>query len=236
MGGLKQERRPLGVPAPSDLVGPIAAVGIVIAFILLGVLAVHANHRLLAWDEPVRQAIRGIDAAWFHDLMRWITGLGSRWVILALTVPLVLLARKRCPQLSALFVVALVAGLVLELTLKAVVDRPRPSGGMGFGASFPSGHVLAAVAFWGLLPPWAFLMTGNRTAWAATMVVVTTVLGGVGLTRVALGAHWPSDVVAGYLAGTVFLLAAEWAVRRPWPVLDCEGCDLHPVRGEPSAG
>lgn len=235
MVGLKLKHRPLGVPGPSDLVRPLAAVGIVVAFVLLGILAAAANHRLLAWDEPVQQLILGIDAEWFHDLMAWTTRLGSRWVILVLTVPAALLAKRRCPQLSVLLVAAFFAALGLELLLKALVDRPRPPGGMGFGASFPSGHVLAAVAFWGLLPPWTYLVTRSRAAWAAAILCVAAILGGVGLSRVALAAHWPSDVVAGYLAGTVFLLAAEWAVRRPWPVLNCGGCDLHPVLGEPSA-
>jgi undecaprenyl-diphosphatase len=139
-------------------------------------------------------------------------------------------AWSRCRQLAAVLGAAFPAGLALELFLKAVVDRPRPVLAAGFGSSFPSGHVLAAAAFWGLVPPWVYLVTRRRWAWAASAGFAGLVLVMVGLSRVHVGAHWPSDVVAGYLGGAVFLLAAEWAVRRPSRALACEACDLHPLR------
>ena len=101
----------------------------------------------------------------------------------------------------------------------------------GFGSSFPSGHVLAAAAFWGLVPPWTFLVTRRRLLWAASTVAVAVIVVSVGLSRVYVGAHWPSDVVGGYVGGALFLLAAEWAVRRPSKVLHCATCDLHPLHG-----
>ena len=75
------------------------------------------------------------------------------------------------------------AGLALELFLKAIVDRPRPVLRAGFGSSFPSGHVLAAAAFWGLIPPWIYLVTRRRWAWAALAGLAGLVLVVVGLDR-----------------------------------------------------
>ncbi len=221
---------PLPVPGPSSVLTPAVGAAVAVVFLLLATLAGIANQNLLAWDEPVRDAIREVDAAWFGSLMRGATEFGSRWLIAALTIPMVIVAWGRCRQLAVVLGAAFPTGLVLELFLKAVVDRPRPVLAGGFGSSFPSGHVLAAAAFWGLVPPWIYLVTRRRWAWTASAGLAGLALIAVGFSRVYVGAHWPSDVVGGYLGGAVFLLAAEWAVRRPSRALACDACDLHPLR------
>ena len=224
-------RAGLGVPAPSSVLPPAVAIAVGVVFLLLGILARLAHQDLLAWDLPVREAILELDGSWVVSLVRRASQLGSRWLIAALTIPMVVVAWSRCRQLAVVLGAALPAGLAIELFLKAVVDRPRPALAAGFGSSFPSGHVLAAAAFWGLLPPWIYLVARRRSAWAASAAVAGAVLVMVGISRVYVGAHWPSDVVGGYLGGAVFLVAAEWAVRRPSPALHCGACDLHPLRG-----
>jgi membrane-associated phospholipid phosphatase len=99
------------------------------------------------------------------------------------------------------WLVGLGAGAVVELTTKAMLDRPRPPGGPGglaratleLGGAFPSGHavhaaMLATVA-WRLWPG-----PGVAAAGAAWIVLVPA-------SRVVMGAHWPSDVVGGALLG-----------------------------------
>jgi undecaprenyl-diphosphatase len=223
-------RAGLAVPAPSSVLSPVVAIGAAVVFLLLGFLARVANHDLLVWDVPVREAVLELDPAWLASLVGGASRFGSRWLIAAVTIPMLAVAWPRCRQLAVVLGAAFPAGLALELFLKAVVDRPRPVLAGGFGSSFPSGHVLAAAAFWGLVPPWIYLVTRRRWAWAASAGFAGLVLVVVGLSRVYVGAHWPSDVLGGYLGGAVFLLAAEWAVRRPSRALACEACDLHPLR------
>ena len=167
--------------------------------------------------------------------MRGSTHLGSRWVTAPVTMVMAALAWRRCRQLSVVLLGALVASGLLELALKAVVDRPRPLDATAFGNSFPSGHVMGAVALWGLLPPWVYVMTRRRWAWATSAGLAGVIVLAVGVSRIYLGQHWPSDVLGGLLGGVVFLLAAEWVIRRPAPVLHCDACDLHPLRAPPRA-
>jgi undecaprenyl-diphosphatase len=228
----RREKRAHGLPFPfpSDVMTPLAVVIAVGVFALLGILAVAADHDLLPWDRPVRRAIRGIDGAWLHDVMRFFTSLGGRGVLALLLVPVVVIAWFRCRQIAIILLIAFPAAFGIEMLLKALVDRPRPATGGHFNTgSFPSGHVIAASAFWGLIPPWAYLVTRRRVVWLIAVIASGVILAGVGVSRVYLGAHWPSDVVAGYLGGSVFLLGAEWAVRRSWPALRCTACDFHPL-------
>jgi undecaprenyl-diphosphatase len=220
----------LPVPAPTTVLTPVVAVAVGAVFCVLGILARIANRNLVVWDLPVRRAVRDVDAGVFDSLMRGASQLGSRWLIAGLTIPMAAIAWARCRQLSVVLIAAFPAGLALELFLKAVVDRPRPALAGGFGSSFPSGHVLAAAAFWGLLPPWIYLVVRRRWAWAVSAGWAGLALVTVGLSRVYVGAHWPSDVLGGYLGGAIFLVAAEWAVRRPSQALRCDACHLHPLR------
>lgn len=202
---------------------------IALGFMLLAGLAGLADRTLLAWDLPLRDSIRGsFQGAGLEEFLRWTGKLGSRELIGLLTIPAAWIAWSRCRQLAYVLIGAFAAAFALEVVLKATIARPRPPMGIGFGHSFPSGHVLAAAAFWGLLPAWVYLVTGRRWAWAAALAGAGVILLGVGVSRVVLGAHWPSDVVGGYLGGAIFLLIAEWMIHRP--VLDCTACPLHPIR------
>jgi undecaprenyl-diphosphatase len=223
--------RRLSVAAPSDVLTPVVAALVCLAAALLAVLAAVADHELLSWDVPIRDGLVGPDSGWSSSAVRRASSFGSRWVIGALSVPMIVLAWRRCRQLAVVVVAAFLVALGLELLLKAAIDRPRPAGATGFGSSFPSGHVLAAVAFWGLVPPWIYIVVRRRWAWVVAAITACTVVALVGVSRVAVGAHWPSDVVGSYLGGAMFLLAAEWVLRRPWRRFDCPPCQLHAFSG-----
>ncbi len=115
-------------------------------------------------------------------------------------------------------VALLLATAALDITnegLKALVGRPRPVPAYpGEGGSFPSGHTVHAVLFLGLL--WMLLEPrvqgrGQRAAMRGLFVVLALL---VGLSRVYLERHWPSDVLGGFLVGGLVLLGLSWWWRR----------------------
>src|SRR3546814_12738646 len=121
---------------------------------------------------------------------------------------LLLLVWHECRPLAWTLLAATAARPLLEWTLKELVDRPRPNIDRlvaGNGPSFPSGHVMAAIAIWGLLPPVVALLTGRRSAWWWSVAISATVIVSVAFSRVYLGVHWLSDVVGALLPGALSL-------------------------------
>lgn len=101
--------------------------------------------------------------------------------------------------------------------VKLLVERPRPLALFGIESShtsFPSGHALQAFLLYGFL---IYLLDGQlKPGWLgrALQVALAIPIVMVGLARVYLGQHWPSDVVGAYLLGAVGLGLAVWAGRR----------------------
>jgi undecaprenyl-diphosphatase len=123
------------------------------------------------------------------------------------------LQRKR--HLGAYLLAAVAGGTIVSTLLKWGFDRPRPDlvphGSLVYTSSFPSGHsMLSAVVF---LTLGALLASGQTNlrlrAYLIGLAVFLTVL--VGVSRVYLGVHWPTDVFAGWTAGAAWALAC-WAL------------------------
>jgi undecaprenyl-diphosphatase len=164
---------------------------------------------LLALRRPGDLA-QPIGPAWLPETMRDITAFGSVFGIVYVTACVVLYLVMTARRNAALFVVVAVGGgEVLSTVLKMFYRRPRPDlvphGMETFTASFPSGHaMLSAIAYLTLAILLARISRGRRVkAFVLTLGVVTTLL--VGISRIYLGVHWPSDVLAGWCVG------AAWA-------------------------
>ena len=172
---------------------------------------------LLAFREP-GQPNNPIGPPWLEGAMRDITSLGSASVLVLITAAVIiylLLARRWGP---ALFIfVAVAGGQVLSSLLKVGIDRPRPELVSHLvnetSLSFPSGHaMLSAVTYLTLGSLAARFLHGRTTKiYVLSLAVLTTVL--VGVSRIYLGVHWPSDVLAGWCAGFAWAMLC-WLVAR----------------------
>ncbi|MCS0636960.1 phosphatase PAP2 family protein [Streptomyces sp. LP05-1] len=113
------------------------------------------------------------------------------------------------------------AGAVVQQVLKALVGRERPHWpdpvDTAHFAAYPSGHAMTAVVGCGLLL-WLLARHGRgpgSRAWRVAAVLSALSAAGVGLTRLYLGVHWPSDVLGGWLLGALVLAAGiSWYERR----------------------
>jgi undecaprenyl-diphosphatase len=155
---------------------------------------------------------------WLEELVRDVTALGGFGAITFLTLAVtggLALAKKGRTALTLL--IAIVGGVALSLALKALFQRERPDlvphGSFVSTSSFPSGHsMLSAVTYLTLGAVLASVQTTRLLkAYVVSLALIVTLL--VGFSRVYLGVHWPSDVLAGWSAGVVWALAI-WLLTR----------------------
>ena len=205
----------------------IVSAALVLAFGLIAEEVMEGDtHKL---DMALLMALRvpgnaadPLGPAWFEEMVRDLTALGSySFIVIVMAAALGYLLLVRKYALSAVVVVAVLGGIVVSNLLKHGFDRPRPDlehAALVFSPSFPSGHAtLSAVTFLTL----GGLFTSTSFDWrvkAYFLVVAACLTLIVGASRVYLGVHYPSDVLAGWCIGTAWALlcwaAAFWLQSR----------------------
>ena len=140
-----------------------------------------------------------------------VTWFGNNATVIGLVVAtaLALVVTKRYWAAFRVVFASGIGGLVVRgLKLVFARDRPMDQVVEAAGYSFPSGHAFASTVFYGMLIYLAFRLT-ERT-WARTLAVVVgvAVIGAVGLSRIYLNVHYPTDVVGGWLAGSAWLVSS----------------------------
>jgi undecaprenyl-diphosphatase len=201
--------RPSGAPAM-----PILAILGLGGFALLTVLV--GSGFVFPFDQPLLDAGRNLS----QYLPAW-RGLSdsANLPLIAIGVAIVawlLLTRQRTEAVLVIGVLATVtAG---SEAVKQLIARPRPpafdNSVMGVVYSFPSGHVLEATTIYGIISVLLWRSTLPRFVRVAVPIVFATVIGLVAIARVAVGAHYPSDVLAGLVGGIGVVALFAWLTAR----------------------
>lgn len=180
------------------LVAGLTAMLIVLAFsVRLGITAA-LDSRILLVSEPIGAMVPIVSAiTWFGDSL-------TRIIVTAIMAAALLV--RRDPRRASAIVLIVAGGAALESALKAIVGRPRPELLPHLdhvtSASFPSGHAAnGAILYFAL----ALLIPARRRP-AALLVAVALVLA-IGLSRVSLAVHWPTDVLAGWCLGVAWVFS-----------------------------
>jgi membrane-associated phospholipid phosphatase len=191
----------------------------VLVVILLGLLSLASWGPLIAADVAVGDELVMPGSGTDVDALRLLTNVGGSTVRLVVLAPLAgWLAWQRRWRLVGFVVAggALIGGMT-EL-LKSIFDRPRPSydgtiGAIGF--SYPSGHASGVAAIATVLVVVFWPVVSRALRWVLVVVALTAAVV-VGYTRIALGVHFASDVVAGWCVGIAWGLLLA-VVLRVWP-------------------
>jgi undecaprenyl-diphosphatase len=194
---------------------PLALLAIACAAGFLALATVVSRQGSVGLDEPVTAFVSGLGIS--PEIWRAMTNLGG-FVLVPVGVGLVMwLLWQRRPGDAVVVAVALVGATLFTDAVKDLVARPRPPDpvlGPATGFSFPSGHTLNSTVTYGLVALYAWRSHLPLTARRVTIAVLAAIPFLVGLSRIALGVHYPSDVLGGWLAGMAIVFTVG-AITRP---------------------
>ncbi len=183
--------------------------------VLFALLATFVHfHPVLGVDVTITRAFQEDQTPWLSGIMTAVSYIGYQdWLSVALVLLAAVIFWLLDLRLEAVTIaVVYAASGLLNLLIKILVGRPRPNASLvevfrnASGQSFPSGHVMSYVAFWGLLFTFGVILFDGRRWWRIALLVVSgffVVM--VGPSRIYLGAHWASDVLGAYLIESALL-------------------------------
>jgi undecaprenyl-diphosphatase len=173
---------------------------------------------LLRWDLGILDSFRAHRTPFQDEVMLFFTTLGN-WQVVAwgmICMVLFLSIRKQWYRIAAILV-SVIGGGAFVMTMKAVVQRPRPPLALALtqelSLSFPSGHSFVAFSFYGLLTYFLFRSLRGAVVRTIALLAGTGVIIGIGASRVYLGVHWPSDVLASFASGAAWLIVLITALE-----------------------
>lgn len=184
---------------------------------ILGAILVAPNF-ILNFDKAILNYIQSFQAPPLNYFFLAATFLGDKYFVIPAVILAALVLFYFKFKREALFTLAASAGSqVLSLLFKNLIERPRPfinALAEADGFSFPSGHAIVAIAFYGAL---AFLICEflkSKRKKVLTIALFSVLILSVGASRVYLGVHWPSDVLGSFALGAAWLVLMVYVFKK----------------------
>ncbi|MNH89994.1 putative undecaprenyl-diphosphatase YbjG [compost metagenome] len=178
-----------------------------------------SDHHIHSFDEAVISSVQGLESPGLTVVMKAFTWIGSGIPVAVITLAAIVilyLVLKHRSELVFLAALAITSSL-LNSVIKRIFKRDRPTLhriAEANGFSFPSGHAMATIALYGGL---AFLLWKHAPALIGRIIILTVsivLILMIGVSRIYLGVHYPSDVLAGYLLSGSLLAIFIWYYQR----------------------
>jgi undecaprenyl-diphosphatase len=209
----------VGQPRSNPTLDAIVAAAATLAFIALAVAVAHGATQ--GFDIAVREAIHSLASVPLTRVMQFVTMFGGSWFLWPLgLLTAVGLAQSGRRRSCTLFAIAVLGAAAVDESMKLIFHRPRPEAYFGYPSpvtySFPSGHSFVSFCFYLTLaeiltvPDWPLARKLALWICAATLVLL------IGFSRVYLGVHYPTDVIAGYTGAIAWTAIVRAAHHRWW--------------------
>lgn len=176
--------------------------------LFLSILEDVFEYETLALDYSVYNiVVKGMRNPILTNVLKIITNLGSAFALITITIlSLIILKNKK---IGLCITINLALSTILNLLLKNIIQRPRPEGYRLIeetGFSFPSGHSMVNTAFYGLLIYLIIKNVKNQKLKYSLSLLISILILSIGFSRIYLGVHYTSDVLAGFLISIAYLI------------------------------
>lgn len=194
---------------PSRLL--LALLMCIVFIVIFGYIAIAIeNHSIARFDTPLIEMIQGWETTWLTMVMKVVTWIGTVYGVGTIVViGFIILSFKLRSRQQAFLLLGTVAGsIILNSLLKNVFQRDRPTINIileASGHSYPSGHAMMALALYSTLAFIAWHYVKTTTSRLALILFAILMILLVGMSRIYLGAHYPSDIVGGYVASGLWV-------------------------------
>jgi membrane-associated phospholipid phosphatase len=177
-------------------------------------IAIRQNFDGFSWDRSILLAIHRTASPVLDQLARSLTHLGVFWGVFPVaTIVAFVLFQQKCWRSIVYLILTLLGSWTLSHTIKLLLQRPRPSfwevAHLPSDYSFPSGHAMSSMS---LVVALVVLAWGSRW-WSLVLVMGGIYALAIGWTRLYLGVHFPSDVLAGWMVSIAWTTGVHWVVQ-----------------------
>ncbi|MGG0480645.1 phosphatase PAP2 family protein [Priestia megaterium] len=184
-----------------------------------GVAILINGSRIVAFDQDVISFIQGFESPLLTTIMKFFTFIGSTPAVAIISILSLFFLYKVLKHRTELilFIAIIMGSPILNGLLKLLFHRVRPNFHRLIeinGYSFPSGHAMSAFAVYGILSFLLWRHIPTRLGRTCLLSVSTVMILAIGVSRIYLGVHYPSDVIGGYFASGCWLAIAIWFYQR----------------------
>ncbi|WP_369903613.1 phosphatase PAP2 family protein [Bacillus manliponensis] len=191
----------------------ITTLALIFSFIALHVRA----GGVIELDEYVKEMVKGLQTERSIVFFSYFTKFGSAiGIVVAVVIGMLIFWKKRLFAAFLIYPIAVISTHFINQLLKIMIGRERPSLNEavdGVGYSFPSGHAMLAVVTYGFITYMAMIHMKSKAGKLFITIVATIWIVWIGLSRVILNVHYPTDIIAGFCAGGILLIVAMYFNR-----------------------
>lgn len=174
-----------------------------------------SDQKINQFDSVITSLVQGREAPALTNIMRFFTFIGGGIPVVVLTIIVLFFLYQVLHHRRELILFAsvVVGSALLNETLKVIFHRARPTlhrivNANGF--SFPSGHSMAAFSLYGILAYLLWRHISTPVGRGLLIIISITMITAIGVSRIYLGVHYPSDVLGGFLASGSWLTVSIW--------------------------
>ncbi len=171
-------------------------------FLIISILLF--TNKIVPFDNYIYESVANLISPNLTYIIKVITSLAGFWVLISITIILLIINQK----IGYYTLINLSCVMIINQLLKLVIMRPRPILTLRLinqnGYSFPSGHAMAATAFYGLLI--YLLLKSNHKYKLPLCILLSLLIIIIGLSRIYLGVHYASDIIGGMIISMLWLI------------------------------